>query len=502
MNAVQHYEYQNVIRINQLLPIIQTHSLTKKHNANFSVKGFLSGTFEPFRYPKMVKSKDNGFSKYGLFVESVLAGMLKKRYGKNFIGVVDKVFLELFPNDPETNEECSKTADDIVNLYPADNKTFVYYQRTIHYTTSHGTIQGHPDFMIARKNGKEVSIHILDSKVFWKFNARGKDGVKIKNQLACYYVLCAANPTANLPSIEGKNEIAVVTSIGLITPKCKIKVYRYSIPMKFGDEEAWLEVLKQAHIIHTKSATLRDIWEKRIAEYGVGKHIHKYHLPIFLNRGVPLQIMLHGNVQSKKQDGKLFQDNIPDLSGNKVYIHGPYNLNLGKREEYIWKSCVDYFKESVYYGFQGVVFHTGSNPDKKLGIRNMKANLQRILSEAQDIIQDSPFILETGCGEGNELLTSPEELSDFVSQFSTTKVALCVDTCHVYVAGYQPMDFIKRLGPEKQRIILIHFNGTTKEMGSCCDRHHYVGEYQNIPDSELVKVLDFSREYSIDCVIE
>jgi endonuclease IV len=112
------------------------------------------------------------------------------------------------------------------------------------------------------------------------------------------------------------------------------------------------------------------------------------------------------------------------------------------------------------------------------------------------------MILETPCGNKNELLSNPEEFGEFVSLFPLQKLRVCLDTCHVFVSGYLPMTYIKLLSHTLDRICLIHFNGTHKKQGCKADGHAPIYMIQNIPDHELVQVLQTAEKHNIACITE
>ena len=158
-----------------------------------------------------------------------------------------------------------------------------------------------------------------------------------------------------------------------------------------------------------------------------------------------------------------------------------------------------YLKDATKYGFKGVVFHTGHHPVKDEGVKIMKRNLTEILGVATS---DAPFILETPCGNNNELLSTPEEFADFILEFPEPLLGVCLDTCHVFVSGYMPLDYIFRLGRVSDRVCLFHFNGSRKKMGCHADGHGHVTRPQNIPDEELVCILEKAWEWKVCSVTE
>jgi deoxyribonuclease-4 len=93
--------------------------------------------------------------------------------------------------------------------------------------------------------------------------------------------------------------------------------------------------------------------------------------------------------------------------------------------------------------------------------------------------------LETTAGQGSSIGHKFEHLQDILGQVTLTDdVFVCLDTCHVFAAGY---DFrttkeFKKLKAEFDRLVgldklkVIHINDSKKELGSRVDRHEHVGK--------------------------
>ena len=118
--------------------------------------------------------------------------------------------------------------------------------------------------------------------------------------------------------------------------------------------------------------------------------------------------------------------------------------------------------------------------------------------------ESCPLLLETSCGEGTEVLTKIEELGTFFYRFSVEerkKLGVCIDTCHVFAAGYQPLSYLEHWEKYcKIPIILVHFNDSKGICGSCLDRHVYPG-YGNI-GVRMIEIAKWCKSRNIQMVIE
>ena len=92
-------------------------------------------------------------------------------------------------------------------------------------------------------------------------------------------------------------------------------------------------------------------------------------------------------------------------------------------------------------------------------------------------------LLETMAGKGSEIGRSFEELREIIDKTELSdKLGVCLDTCHVYDAGYDIVNdldgvlekFDKVLGLD--RLKAIHLNDTKNPFESHKDRHEKIGE--------------------------
>jgi deoxyribonuclease-4 len=92
-------------------------------------------------------------------------------------------------------------------------------------------------------------------------------------------------------------------------------------------------------------------------------------------------------------------------------------------------------------------------------------------------------LLETMAGKGSEIGRSFEELRAIIDAVELDeKLGVCLDTCHVYDAGYDIVDHLDDVIDEFDRIIglnrlkAIHLNDSKNPFASHKDRHERIGE--------------------------
>ena len=62
--------------------------------------------------------------------------------------------------------------------------------------------------------------------------------------------------------------------------------------------------------------------------------------------------------------------------------------------------------------------------------------------------------------------------------FADLRIRVCIDTCHVFACGVQPLDYIRAAMGRPGLVKLIHFNDSHGGCGSCVDRHAATGTGQ------------------------
>lgn len=126
-------------------------------------------------------------------------------------------------------------------------------------------------------------------------------------------------------------------------------------------------------------------------------------------------------------------------------------------------------------------FHPGSHV--KQGVEIGIDYITQMLNEVLKPEQTTKVLLETMAGKGSEIGRSFEELRAIIDRVELNDhLGVCLDTCHVYDAGY---DIVNDLdGVLKQfdeiigidRLYAIHINDSKNPFESHKDRHEKIGE--------------------------
>lgn len=184
------------------------------------------------------------------------------------------------------------------------------------------------------------------------------------------------------------------------------------------------------------------------------------------------------------------------LKVNKIILvtHAKYIHNFARPYEGRYKFFVKVYAselENTYrMGGIGSVIHFGKYTDMTIdeSLQNMYENLTMTISKVFPIGTSShkkknlKIILETSSGQGSELLTQVPDIGKFYKRFSTHQrkhIRFCIDTCHIFSAGYDirtaegMKEYLKLWDKHIKidRIVLIHLNDSAMPLGSKKDRH-------------------------------
>jgi deoxyribonuclease IV len=169
----------------------------------------------------------------------------------------------------------------------------------------------------------------------------------------------------------------------------------------------------------------------------------------------------------------------------KIVAHAPYTLNPCSPEErvreFALEVMVDDMKRMEYLPNNYYNFHPGSfvNQEVGIGIRYIIDTLNTIMKPEQTTI----VLLETMAGKGSEIGRTFEELKQILNGVKLQdKMGVCLDTCHVYDAGYDIVNNLDGVLEEFDRVIgleklyVIHLNDSKNAFASGKDRHEKIGE--------------------------
>ena len=146
-----------------------------------------------------------------------------------------------------------------------------------------------------------------------------------------------------------------------------------------------------------------------------------------------------------------------------------------------------------YYNFHPGC-HVGQGVDT--GISQICDALKQALAPGYPV----PVLLETMAGKGSEVGGRFEELKAIIDGVGSDQVGVCLDTCHVYDAGYDIVNDLPGVLQEFDRVIgldrlyALHLNDSKNPFKSHKDRHELLGQgslglktFENIVNCEALR---------------
>ena len=186
-----------------------------------------------------------------------------------------------------------------------------------------------------------------------------------------------------------------------------------------------------------------------------------------------------------REDVELFLDMAREDGLGPVVAHAPYTMNVcGAREEvrsFGAETMADDLKRLEYTPGNYYNFHPGCHvgQGKEEGIRLIAEALNQVLWEGQRTV----VLLETMAGKGSEIGGRFEELREILDRVELSgRMGVCLDTCHVWDAGYDIVSDLDGVLAEFDRVIglsrlkALHVNDSKNPLGSHKDRHARLGE--------------------------
>ena len=171
--------------------------------------------------------------------------------------------------------------------------------------------------------------------------------------------------------------------------------------------------------------------------------------------------------------------------------HDSYLINLAAPSaEVMEKFCVAFRAEldrAQTLGIPWVVTHMGAHLDQgeDEAMTRLVNSLKQVLEETDKLGYTVGVALETTAGQGTGLGWQFEQLGRILREVGPTpRLGVCLDTCHIFAAGYdlRDADAYAQTTAEFDRLIglnhlkVIHANDCQKPLGCRVDRHSHIGD--------------------------
>ena len=171
-------------------------------------------------------------------------------------------------------------------------------------------------------------------------------------------------------------------------------------------------------------------------------------------------------------------------------IHTSYLVNVCSQSDEVRAKSIGAFRGEVEralaLGAEYLVLHPGSwkGLSREEGLRLAAESIGRAIDGLACEEAGFQILIENTAGAEFSLGGSLEQVAELVERLKTTApVAVCLDTCHTHVAGY---DLVTAAGYEETirqveatvgcaRVMVWHCNDAKAERGSKLDRHEHIG---------------------------
>ncbi len=169
------------------------------------------------------------------------------------------------------------------------------------------------------------------------------------------------------------------------------------------------------------------------------------------------------------------------------YIHTPYFINLASEDKNIRSTSIDIIKEEIrrgdVIGAAYVMTHIGSS--KQMG---SKKAISRVVEGLRMVLEMSGYktklLLENSAGQGMTIGDTFGDLYEILEKVGNAELGVCLDTAHLFAAGYDIRTKIALTKVIKEfsyviglnRLKLLHGNDSKVRLGYKKDRHQHIGK--------------------------
>ncbi|MDB4883848.1 MAG: endonuclease 4 [Gemmatimonadetes bacterium] len=212
------------------------------------------------------------------------------------------------------------------------------------------------------------------------------------------------------------------------------------------------------------------------------------------------------------EECRLFRERLAETAVTATMAHDSYLINLASPDPVLRARSIESFVSELRrcsaLGLDYLVSHPGNfMDDRDAGIKRNADAISEALAAAPG---STVLCLETTAGSGTALGATFEELAaiiELVTPEQRGRIGVCVDTCHVYSAGYdlvQDYDgvlarFADTLGMERLRV--MHLNDSKTPFASRKDRHELIAE-GSLGETPFRRIMTDDRLARVPKVIE
>lgn len=200
-------------------------------------------------------------------------------------------------------------------------------------------------------------------------------------------------------------------------------------------------------------------------------------------------------------DARALVDLTREHSFGPLIAHAPYTLNPCAADPHVREFARMVIAEDLanLEYLPGVLynFHPGNHVGQ--GVERGIELIAQLLNETLRPEQNTLVLLETMSGKGSEVGSTFEEIAAILDRVKLQeKIGVCLDTCHIYAAGYDIVNNLEGVLKAFDKIIglsrlkAVHLNDSLNPLASRKDRHTNIGQ-GTIGLEAIVKLINHPR---------
>lgn len=173
-----------------------------------------------------------------------------------------------------------------------------------------------------------------------------------------------------------------------------------------------------------------------------------------------------------------------------ILPHDSYLINLGqpdiKKRENAIAAFIEELQRCYQFGLLKLNFHPGSHLNQVSEDEDIRLIAQSV-QEAIDAVPEVVAVFENTAGQGSNMGYKFEQIADMLEKVDRPgRVGVCLDTCHLFAAGYDlltPEGYNQTFQRFDELIGLnnlagMHLNDSKSVLGGKLDRHDSIGKGQ------------------------
>ena len=210
------------------------------------------------------------------------------------------------------------------------------------------------------------------------------------------------------------------------------------------------------------------------------------------------------------EDTKSFMLALPERQVKSVLAHASYTINpcsdKPETRDFALQTMLDDVNRLSFTPNQFYNFHPGSHVGQ--GVDTGISYICDLLNQVLTPDMKTTVLLETMSGKGSEVGSTFQELRQIIDRCCYGELlGVCLDTCHIYSAGYDIVNNLDGVLEEfdnvigLQRLKFIHLNDSLTPFNSHKDRHAKIGE-GSIGADALVRFVNHPKLKHLSFVLE